>query len=110
MLFSELSAVERYVGIWACSSILHLPWTELVDVLQKMRRATKAGGIIYTSFKYGSFSGERNGRYFTDLDEAGLERLLAQVPGLSVKEIWITGDVRPGRSEEKWLNVLLTRQ
>lgn len=110
MLFSELDAVERYDGIWACSSILHLPWTELVDVLQKMRRATKAGGIIYTSFKYGSFSGERNGRYFTDLDEAGLERLLAQVPGLSVKEIWITGDVRPGRSEEKWLNVLLTRQ
>lgn len=42
------------------------------------------------------------------LDEEGLARLLKEVGGLEVKELWITGDVRPGRGEEKWLNVLLT--
>ena len=109
MLFSELDAVEKYDGIWACASILHLAWDELVAVLQKMVRAVKAGGVIYTSFKYGQFTGERNGRFFTDLDEAGLARLLKAVGGLEVKELWITGDVRPGRGEEKWLNVLLTK-
>ena len=108
MLFSELDAVEKYDGIWACASILHLAWDELVAVLQKMVRAVKAGGVIYTSFKYGQFMGERNGRFFTDLDEEGLARLLKAVGGLEVKELWITGDVRPGRGEEKWLNVLLT--
>ena len=108
MLFSELDAVEKYDGIWACASILHLAWDELVAVLQKMVRAVKAGGVIYTSFKYGQFTGERNGRFFTDLDEEGLARLLKAVGGLEVKELWITGDVRPGRGEEKWLNVLLT--
>ena len=61
MLFSELDAVEKYDGIWACASILHLAWDELVAVLQKMVRAVKAGGVIYTSFKYGQFTGERNG-------------------------------------------------
>ena len=76
MLFSELDAVEKYDGIWACASILHLAWDELVAVLQKMVRAVKAGGVIYTSFKYGQFTGERNGRFFTDLDEEGLARLL----------------------------------
>ena len=110
MLFDELEAVEKYDGIWACASILHLAWADLVVVMQKMVRAVKDGGVIYTSFKYGQFTGERNGRFFTDLDEEGLSRLLKEVGGLEVKELWITGDVRPCRGEEKWLNVLLTKR
>ena len=65
-LFQELSEIEEYDGIWACSSILHLPKGELADVLDKMAAALKKDGIVYTSFKYGSFEGIRNGRYFTD--------------------------------------------
>lgn len=110
MLFSELDAVEKYDGIWACASILHLAWKDLVVVMRKMVRAVKDDGVIYTSFKYGQFSGERNGRYFTDLDEEGLAKLLREVGSLEVKELWITGDVRPGRGEEKWLNVLLQKR
>ena len=110
MLFDELEAVEKYDGIWACASILHLAWADLVVVMQKMVRAVKDGGVIYTSFKYGQFTGERNGRFFTDLDEEGLARLLKEVGGLEVKELWITGDVRPCKGEEKWLNVLLTKR
>ena len=110
MLFDELDAVAKYDGIWACASILHLGWADLVVVMRKMVRAVKGEGVIYTSFKYGHFTGERNGRFFTDLDEEGLARLLKEVGGLEVKELWITGDVRPGRGEEKWLNVLLKKR
>ena len=109
MLFDELDAVAKYDGIWACASILHLAWKDLVVVMQIMVRAVKGEGVIYTSFKYGQFTGERNGRFFTDLDEEGLARLLKEVGGLAVKELWITGDVRPGRGEEKWLNVLFKK-
>lgn len=109
MLFAELEDMDKYDGIWACASILHLDWIELVSVMQKMVRALKVEGVIYTSFKYGQFTGERSGRFFTDLDESGLARLLKEVGGLEVKELWITGDVRPGRGEEKWLNVLLKK-
>lgn len=109
MLFAELEDMDKYDGIWACASILHLAWIELVSVMQKMVRALKVEGVIYTSFKYGQFTGERSGRFFTDLDESGLARLLQEVGGLEVKELWITGDVRPGRGEEKWLNVLLKK-
>lgn len=84
-------------------------WEDLIVVMKKMVRAAKAGGVVYTSFKYGQFTGERNGRFFTDLDEDGLARLVAEVGGLEVQELWITGDVRPGRGEEKWLNVLLKK-
>ena len=66
ILFDELAEVQRYDGIWACSSILHLSKDTLADVLKKMAVALKDNGVIYTSFKYGDFEGERNGRYFTD--------------------------------------------
>ena len=109
MLFQELNEVKKYDGIWACSSILHLPKTELEVVLRKMLVALKENGIIYTSFKYGDFEGMRNGRYFTDFTLETFQELIKKIPGVSMEENWITGDVRPGRGEEKWLNLLLRK-
>ena len=65
-LFQDLDAQKEYDGIWACSSILHLSKNQLADVLARMAAALKPGGIIYTSFKYGTYEGQRNSRYFTD--------------------------------------------
>ena len=109
MLFQELDAINQYDGIWACSSILHLPKKELLPVIQKMCEALKDNGIIYTSFKYGDFEGERNGRYFTDFTEKTFQEVIEKVPELTIEEHWITSDVRPGRGEEKWLNLLLRK-
>lgn len=110
MLFQELCAVDCYDGIWACASILHLPYQELREVLQKMTKALKPEGIIYASFKYGSFQGERKGRYFTDFTEESFEALRNTVEGLILVEQWVTSDVRPGRGEERWLNLILQRK
>lgn len=109
MLFQELSAQETYDGIWACSSILHLPYYELTDIMRKMTAALKNKGIIYTSFKYGTFEGERNGRYFTDMTEEIFDGLIAETEGLTIEEQWLTFDVRPNRGEERWLNLILRK-
>ena len=109
MLFQDLDAVGIYDGIWACSSILHLNITELQSVLKKIWDALKPSGVLYTSFKYGTFSGEKRGRYFTDMTEESFEQLLKDVGGFSVIKMWITSDVRPGRDSEKWLNVILRK-
>lgn len=121
MLFQELSQVDKYDGIWACSSILHLRVDELADVLGRMAEALKDRGIIYTSFKYGAYMGERNGRFFTDMTEQSFAELLAlieceagsgaraKIRKMEVEEQWITFDVRPGRGEEKWLNLILRK-
>ena len=110
ILFQELDVVEEYDGIWACASILHLPKGELRAVMGRMRRALKQDGVIYTSFKYSEFEGERNGRYFTDFTEDTFRDFMIEVIGLEVEEIWITGDVRPGRRDERWLNLILRRR
>ena len=107
MDFNDFDECDRYDGIWACSSILHLPKHELKRVLQHMEKALHDGGIIYTSFKYGDFSGMRNGRFFTDFTEDTFKEYIAEVEGIVIEKMWITRDVRPEKQDEKWLNVIL---
>ncbi len=110
MFFQDLAEVDKYDGIWACSSILHLPIDELKEVMKKMAAALKENGIIYTSFKYGIFAGERNGRFFTDMTEETFAEFIGEIEDLEVEEQWTTSDVRPGRGEEKWLNLILRKK
>lgn len=109
LLFQELNEKNAYDGIWACSSILHLPKEELRTVFSKMITALRGNGIIYTSFKYGEFEGERNGRYFTDFTIETFRVFLQDIEMITMEDYWITGDVRPGRGEEKWLNLILRK-
>ena len=105
--FNDFDEQDQYDGIWACSSILHLPKKELKSVLIHMERALHNNGIIYTSFKYGDFSGMRNGRYFTDFTEDTFKMFAVDIEHLEIDKLWVTDDVRPGRQDEKWLNTTL---
>ena len=109
MLFHELRETEKYDGIWACASILHVPCISLPDILERMNKAVRGNGVIYVSFKYGNFEGERDGRYFTDLTEDTFAKLIRERKELRIEEEWISADVRPGREEQKWLNIILRK-
>jgi len=109
-LFQSLHDVNAYDGVWACSSILHLPKDQLANVLRHIDRALKPRGIVYTSFKHGDFEGMRNGRFFTDFTEPTFRAFLAvATPSLAIEQLWTTTDVRPGREDERWLNVILRK-
>ena len=110
MLFQNLDEIEKYDGIWACASILHLKKTELSNVLVKMKKALKQQGIIYTSFKYGDYEGMRNGRYFTDFTEESFINFMEDVDEIVIEKTWVTGDVRAGRGDERWLNLILRKK
>jgi SAM-dependent methyltransferase len=103
----DLEWHQAFDGIWACASLLHVPPAELPAALRRLVLALRPGGTLYASFKYGRGEREHQGRRFTDLDQAGLQALLSQVPDLRELETWITEDLRPGRAAERWLNTLL---
>ena len=107
--FQNFKSDIKFNGIWACASLLHLPYKDLKEVIKNLRNNLKEEGYFYLSFKYGEFEGERNGRYFTDFTEKTFEEFVEEIDNLQLKEEWITGDVRPGRGEEKWLNVILQK-
>ena len=109
MLFQELNDKDTYDGIWACSSILHLNKEELKPVLLKMIDALKKQGIIYTSFKYGDFEGERNGRYFSNFTIESFKEYVQDISTIQIEEYWLSGDVRKGREDEQWLNLILRK-
>ena len=100
---------ERYDGIWACASLLHLTKKELLPVMRELAKALADGGILYLSFKHGSCEGVRGGRYFTDFTLEDFREFMEDLPEYTMLEHWITGDVRPGRENEKWLNMLLQK-
>lgn len=108
LLFQEWNEREVYDGIWACSSLLHLTYWELDDVLNRIENALKPQGILYMSFKYGVFEGERNGRYFLDFTEEKMDQLLKNHTGLRLLRSFRTEGVRPDRKEE-WLNLFLQK-
>ena len=101
--FEELEGEDTYDGIWACASLLHVKPGDLPDVLMRLHKLLKPEGILYASFKYGTGERQNDGRYFHDLTESECEKLLAGA-GFSTKEILVTGDVRAGRQDEKWVN------
>ena len=109
MLFQDFKEIDKYDGIWACSSILHLTYDELVEVMKHLGEALHHGGIMYTSFKYSDFEGYRHERYFIDFKEEKLKKLIEEVGCFEVIEQWITGDVRVGRGDERWLNILVKK-
>jgi SAM-dependent methyltransferase len=107
--FQDVEWQDRFDGIWACASLLHVPMAELPEVLGRLGRALKSDGVLYVSFKYGAGEREHGGRRFTDLDEEGLAGLVEAVPARVVRETWVTGDRREGREGERWLNAVVAR-
>ena len=41
-------------------------------------------------------------------DYTGIQ--VKQISGLQIEKMWITGDVREGRGDERWLNILLRKK
>lgn len=104
----NMTFTNLFDGIWACASLLHIEEEDLGLAFLKCYEALKDDGIIYASFKYGTFSGLRNGRYFTDMTEDKLLNFIDK-DLFVVKDMLITSDVREDRKDEKWLNVILKK-
>lgn len=101
MRFQDLEEVNKYNGIWACASILHLCKEELLSVINKMITALKDNGVIYISFKNSEFEGLRNGRYFIDFTAEKFSEFIKDINNICIEDTWITLDLRPGKENEK---------
>lgn len=113
--FLDFETQEKYDGVWACASLLHLHKEEIPVVLSHLAGMLKNPNTLYLSFKYGDFEGQRKERYFTDLTEKSLMGVIEEANKVSsvkesgayaIEKQFITEDVRPGRGT-KWLNAFV---
>ncbi|MCM8899802.1 methyltransferase domain-containing protein [Caldicoprobacter algeriensis] len=110
MTFEEINFIEEFDGIWACASLLHVSRSEIDDILGKIYNALKKGGILYASFKYGNKENTaEDGRLFNYYDCNSFVDLIERHPYFRLLEMLITNDVRKGRENEKWLNVIVQK-
>lgn len=104
----DLDYNDRFIGIWACASLLHLTEDEVFETIKRCHKALKKDGVLYASFKYGENNYEKDGRNFTCFTR---DKFLNLIEGLDFyyRATFETSDVRPGRENEKWLNVILKK-
>ena len=105
MRFDELNETNVYDGVFACASLLHVPAEDLRRIICKIRDSIKPGGILYASFKYGDYEGERDGRYFHDMNEESVTELFSHIDGLDIDRMWQSHDVRRDK-DAYWINVV----
>lgn len=109
MSFDEIDFHEEFDGVWACASLLHVPRNRIDSIFKKVYIALKKGGVFYSSYKYGNREEIENGRFFNNYDEPLFKELLKKHPYFVLMEMKVTNDVRIGRENEKWLNVVLRK-
>ncbi len=109
LTFDQMDWEEEFDGIWASASLLHLPRPELDRTLTHLTRALRRGGVLFVSLKAGTFAGERDGRWFTDITSEAMRNLLNGVGGLKIVRVWETDDKRPERAGVRWVNALARR-
>ncbi len=107
--FDEMAFNDEFDGVWACASLLHVNDKDLPEIFKKIHKALKENGILYASFKYGEGKRERGERSFIDFTEESIKPIL-RMYGFDIIESGITSDIRPGRENEKWTNVIARRK
>ena len=106
MDFESIDYTDRYDAIWACASLLHVRSDKLPNLLERLLNALHADGVIYMSFKYGEFEGERDGRFFLDMTEEKFRMIMNGLSGGELIEEWTSRDVRRGK-EVDWYNAIV---
>lgn len=105
-LFDEISAENKYNGIWANFSLLHAPREKFPKHLLAMSKALKPEGIFHIGLKLGSGSNRDHlGRFYTFYEEVELLGLLAdagfeKISSTKGKDRGLAGTIDP------WITIL----
>ena len=105
--FEELKLTEKFHGIWACASLLHINKRDLIQVIKNISSNLEHNGVFYISFKYGEDEYiDEKGRYFNCYTEETFKEMIAQVSNLEIQNIYKSGDTLGGRNNLQWLNII----
>lgn len=91
---------NTFDGVWAYTSLLHIPKNQIKQVLKKIRAILKSKGVFYIGMKAGNFEGFQESksypnhkRYFALYTKDELEKLLSEFfEILSFSKVEIDGE------------------
>ena len=104
--FLDIDYKEKFDGVFACASLLHLDNEDLIVVLKKISSALKQNGILYTCFKYGDSTRVDKGRFYNEMNEAKFLDLIKNIENLKIIKSWISEQYK---SDTKFLNYIIKK-
>ena len=109
MKFDELCDINKYDGVWACSSLLHIPKNEFKSVLIKIRDALKNNGILYISLKNGFGEEIKDGRYFNYLTYSEFMDIIKDINSFEEVDFFETNSSVNKDEDKVWNNFILRK-
>lgn len=108
--FQDMAFVREFDAIWSCAALLHVPKLEMSEVLVRIIRSLKPGGVAYFSFIEGS--DERtssDGRFYNSYTTESLRDLLQSVGGVQELDCWRSFRDPDSAEQAPWLNMMIRR-
>ena len=99
---------NKFTGIWACASLLHVPFLELPFVIESLLETLTDDGVMYLSFKYGEGERVDEERFFCDMNESRWKAIVAKIPQVIEYKIWLSADKRSG-IKNNWFNITIKK-
>jgi SAM-dependent methyltransferase len=110
LLFQDMEFSNEFDAIWANASLLHVPYENLRDLIQRFHKSLLPSGIFYASFKYGAFMRQIEDRVFFDMNEVSIQPYLEGL--FQPIELWKSADTRSRVApspDKSWLHVIARR-
>ena len=99
---------NKFTGIWACASLLHVPFLELPCIIELLLETLTDEGVMYLSFKYGKGERVDEERFFCDMNESRWTTIVAKIPQVIEYKIWLSADKRSS-IENNWFNITIKK-
>jgi SAM-dependent methyltransferase len=107
MLYEDMDFSEEFDGVWAAAALIHVSPHDLKDVLNRIYRALKPGGILFANFMHGKGEYTSEERTFYYMTEDSLRHYLEGQ--FNLIDVWTT-EARSSKfahsPDKMWLNVL----
>lgn len=97
---------RQFIGVWACASLLHVPYAELPVLIDNLIDTLVDDGVFYASFKYGNSERVADKRFFCDMNEERWQAIKQKLNHDFRDTIWLSEDQRVDKNEI-WFNILL---
>ena len=109
--FEELELKEKFHGIWACASLLHIKREDLKIVLNNLYNNLDDNGVFYMSFKYGEkeYVDDKN-RYFNCFTDESIISFINENSKFNILDLYITEDKLGRVNEVKWVNLICNKK
>ena len=109
--FEELELKEKFHGIWACASLLHIKREDLKIVLNNLYNNLEDNGVFYMSFKYGEkeYVDDKN-RYFNCFTDESIIGFINENTKYNILGLYITEDKLGRVNEVKWVNLICNKK